>query len=221
MSDGTEMIPKYRFDEINEKRRELEARLKELEGQLKGMVPADEIKALKAANAELEKKASIADKVAEQLEAKKEEVKALQSDFESKWTARDRHDSLRDLVGKVPALADAEVRELFLSKLPEDFQGTPAEFVQGLYADGAEKPMLLRAFLPEALGEGNQEGTKQTKQQGRKVGDTIGLSRQGRTAPPAFTPEQIESMSPAEYEANRAAILQSAGIGVVERPAGD
>lgn len=210
-----EMIPKYRFDEANDKRKEAEARIKDLEEQLKGMAPATELAELRKQVKEFETAAKTAEKLASDLEAKKAEIKKLTEDHVAANKARDRHDALRDLVTDFPSLADAEVRNLFLSKMPEGAED-PAEFVRGLTAEDAEVPTLLKAFLPDPAATAT--ATDQGGRDQAKPRDTVSKGKPPRGNPAPFTNEQIESMTTEEYAANRAAIYRQHGLPVPPTP---
>lgn len=209
-----EMIPKYRFDEANEKRKEAEARIKDLETQLKGMAPATELADLRKQLKEFETTAKTAEKLAADLEAKKAELKQLGEQHAAANKARDRHDALRDLVTDFPKLADAEVRELFLSKMPEDAED-PAEFVRGLTAEDAEVPTLLKAFLPDPAAA---ETTTTTGRDPKARTDTLAKGKAPRGNPAPFTNEQIESMTTEEYAAARSAVYRQHGLPVPPSP---
>ena len=153
----TEMIPKYRFDEVNEKRRDLEQRIKDLEAASKNMVAKADYDAAVAKIREVEAQAAVAETLSADVQTQKDALKALKEEHAATLKRRDQHDSLRDLMGDHPHLKDEKVRNLFLSNMPEGVED-PAEFVRSLTAEDAEVPGILGAFLSLASGDGGGAG---------------------------------------------------------------
>lgn len=207
MSD-VEMIPKYRFDEVNDRKKELEDRVKALEAQVKSTVPSDRVKELEAQLAQAEKQAAVAEKLSTQVEELKAKNKQIVESHEAELATRAKHDVLRD-----KGIQDPEVRDLFLSKLG-DVEDV-GEAIESYYAEDAEVPSVLKPFLPERQPEGESEDPPPQGAQNRtRKADPISRSQRGRTAPPAYDARQIDQMTADEYEAHRAQIYRSAGLPV-------
>lgn len=189
-------IPKWRYDELAEKNRTLEATITELKKAAEtGGTATAELKTVKE---------QLATTLAEKKELEKTHGRALEA-----LTARLTEE--RDLAGLGLVEPDWDLIDQQYKKLPEQGRPTKKAWIEGMIAKPDDSPRWMRGSLPEPDATQTQQQTTttdETTQQQTTTTKPTPTSRTIRQAPTttAYTPEAVAAMSPEEFKKHESAI---------------